>query len=145
MAETGVVSPQKRSWRVVVLLLTLVGVFLLGFLPQWLKARDEAAGRVKAERALTLMRMVKDLGSAAIDARRGQYEAARLETSSFFTAAAFEIDQREKSPLSKQQLETLAPLLASRDELITMLARSDAASADRLSNLFVSVRKSLGI
>jgi hypothetical protein len=100
---------------------------------------------VQAERALTLNRIVKDLGSAAIDARRAEYEAARVEASAFFTAAHFEIDQRDAASLTQQQRDALAPLLAPRDELITLLARSDPASADRLSTLYVAVRKALGI
>jgi hypothetical protein len=46
---------------------------------------------------------------------------------------------------SQQQRDALLPLLAPRDELITLLARSDPASADRLSNLYVVVRKVLGL
>jgi hypothetical protein len=36
------------------------------------------------------------------------------------------------------------PLLAGRDEIITLLARSDPASADRLSELYVAYRKAVG-
>jgi len=75
--------------------------------------------------------------------RTGVY--GKLEASAFFTAAHFEIDQRDKSPLSQQQRDGLLPLLSPRDELITLLARSDPAAADKLSNLYVSVRKVLGL
>ena len=131
--------------RRILFLTALVVVYLAGFIPNWLKLRDQTAQREKAERALTLTRIVKDLGSSAIDARRGEYEAARLEASAFFTAAHFEIDEGDKSPLSRQQRDALAPLLAPRDELITLLARSDPASADRLSTLYIAVRKILGV
>jgi hypothetical protein len=131
--------------RRILFLIALVAVYLAGFIPTWLKLRDQTAQREKAERALTLTRIVKDLGSSAIDARRGEYEAARLEASAFFTAAHFEIDEGDKSPLSRQQRDALAPLLAPRDELITLLARSDPASADRLSTLYIAVRKILGV
>lgn len=131
--------------RVLLFLILAVIVFLLGFVPTWLKLRDQTALRVKAERALTVMRIEKDLGSAAIDARRGQYEAARQEASAFFTAARFEIDEPKQSVLTDQQRNTLTPLLRGQDEIITLLARSDAASADRLASLYVSVRGVLGI
>lgn len=137
-------APNKSSLRIILVLILLLAVFLLGFIPQWRKAREQSAARAKAEHALTLNRIVKDLGSAAIDARRGEYEAARMEASAFFTAAHFEIDQRDASSLTQQQRDALAPLLGTRDELITLLARSDPASADRLSNLYVAVRKTLG-
>jgi hypothetical protein len=68
-----------------------------------------------------------------------------LEASAFFTEARSEIDQGDKSALTREQRDALGPLLAPRDELITLLARSDPASADRLSNLYVAVRKILGV
>ncbi|MBZ5610215.1 MAG: hypothetical protein LAP38_18285 [Acidobacteriia bacterium] len=131
--------------RILYILIAALAVFLAGFIPMWMKARDQSALREKAEHALTITRIVKDLGSAAIDARRGEYEAARQEASAFFNAARFEIDQRGQSVLSQQQRDALSPLLAPRDELITLLARSDPASADRLANLYVAVRKVLGV
>lgn len=131
--------------RRVLFLAALLAVYLVGFVPTWLKLRDQTAQREKAEHALASTRIVKDLGSAAIDARLTQYEAARLEASTFFTEARSEIDQGEKSALTKQQREALGPLIAPRDELITLLARSDPTSADRLATLYVSVRKILGV
>lgn len=131
--------------RRILLLVALIVVYLAGFIPTWLKLRDQTAQRQKSEQALSITRMVKDLGSAAIDARRGQYEAARLEASAFLTAARFEIDQGDKSPLNRDQRQALGPLLGSRDQLITLLARSDPAAADQLSNLYVAVRKVLGV
>ena len=138
-------KPKKKSSWPLFFLIGLLVAFLLGFIPMWMKARDQSTVREKAEHELTLMRIVKDLGSATIDARRAEYEAARVEASAFFTAAHFEIDQQDKSPLTQQQRNGLLPLLAPRDELITLLARSDPASADKLSNLYASVRKILGI
>jgi hypothetical protein len=131
--------------RRILFLAALIVVYLAGFSPTWLKLRDQTAQREKAEHALTLTRIVKDLGSAAIDARRAQYEPARLEASAFFTAARYEIDAGDKSALTRQQREALGPLLAPRDELITLLARSDPAAADRLSTLYVAVRKIVGV
>ena len=131
--------------RRILILAALIAFYLTGFIPTWLKLRDQTAQRDKAEHALSSMRLVKDLGSAAIDARRAQYEPARLEASAFFTAARYEIDAGDKSALAREQREALVPLIAPRDELITLLARSDPASADRLSTLYVAVRKILGV
>jgi len=145
MSDVITMEPDKKSSRSLFILIAVFVAFLLGFIPMWMKARDQSTVREKAEHELTLTRIVKDLGSAAIDARRAEYEAARVEASAFFTAAHFEIDQRDKSPLTQQQRDGLLPLLAPRDELITLLARSDPASAHKLANLYVSVRKVLGI
>jgi hypothetical protein len=131
--------------RRILFLAALAVVYLAGFIPTWLKLRDQTAQREKAEHALTLTRIVKDLGSATIDARRAQYEPARLEASTFLTAARYEIGAGDKSALTRQQRDALEPLLAPRDELITLLARSDPAAADRLSTLYVAVRKIVGV
>jgi hypothetical protein len=131
--------------RRILTLAALIAVYLAGFIPTWLKLRDQTAQREKAEHALMPLRLVKDLGSAAIDARRAEYEAARQEASAFYTAARYEIDAGDKSALAKAQRDALAPLLGPRDELITLLARSDPAAAERLSTLYATVRKILGI
>jgi len=145
MADAKIEAPRRGSRRLIVYLVVLAIVFLIGYVPLRLKIRDEAALREKTEHTLTVTRIVKDLGSAAIDARRGAYESARQEASAFFTAANFEIDQRDRSALTDAQRKDLAPLLGSRDEIITLLARNDPASAERLSSLYVAVRKALGV
>ena len=121
----------------------LVG-FLLGFVPMWLKARQSAAGLAAAEHRLFLVGVQHDLASAAIDARRGEYEPARQATSQFFTSVRAEIDEGEASDLTQAQRQGVTPLLAERDELITLLARSDPAAADRLSELYVKYRAAMG-
>ena len=145
MSEVITVSPEKKSPRFKLILIAILVAFLIGFVPMWVKERTAASTREKAEHELTLVRMVKDLGAATIDARRAEYEAARVEASAFFTAARFEIDQGKNSAFTEQQRNSLLPLLEPRDTLITLLARSDPASADRLSALFVNVRKVLGV
>src|SRR6267154_550426 len=113
MSDVLTLEPEKKSSRPLFILIGLLVAFLLGFVPMWMKARDQGTVREKAEHELTLMRIGKDLGSAAMDARRAEYEAARVEASAFFTAAHYEIDQRDKSPLTQQQRDGLLPLLGS--------------------------------
>ena len=114
---------------------------LLGFVPTWLKARDAAYRLTEAEHHLTLARMQNNLSSAAIDARRGDYEPARQAASQFFTSLREEADKGDASILTRAQREGAGPLFTPRDEIITLLARSDPASADRLSDLYVAYRK----
>jgi len=118
----------------------LLVVFLLGFIPMWLKARTAANSLTETEHQLTLCKMQSDLGSAVIDARRGDYEPARQALSRFFTSLSAE---RDSSNYTEAQRNSLQPLFASRDELITLLARNDPASADKLSDLFVAYRKTM--
>lgn len=122
----------------------LLVVFLLGFVPMWLQARAAAGRLAEAERRLTLAGMQGNLASAAIDARRGDYEPARQAVSQFFTSLRAEIDEGDTSDFTQAQRAGLQPLFAGRDELITLLARSDPASADRLSDLYVAYRKAAG-
>jgi hypothetical protein len=122
----------------------LLVVFLLGFVPMWLQARASAGRLADAERRLTLAGMQGNLASAAIDARRGDYEPARQALSQFFTSLRAEIDKGDTSDFTQAQRAGVQPLFAGRDEIITLLARSDPASADRLSDLYVAYRKAVG-
>lgn len=130
--------------RVIIYAGVLLIVFLLGLVPMWLKARASDARLADAERRLTLVGMQGDLASAALDARRGDYEPARQAASQFFTSLRAEIDKGDTSYFTEAQRAGVQPLFAGRDEIITLLARSDPASADRLSDLYVAYRKALG-
>ena len=132
-------SPLMR--RILIYAGVLLIVFLIGFVPMWLKARAASTHLAEIERHLMLARIQNDLASAVIDARRAEYEPARQAVSQFFTTVQAEIAKGDSSSYTRAQGEQLHQLFAGRDELITLLARSDPASADRLANLFVSYRK----
>ena len=123
----------------------LLIIFLLGFVPMWLKARSATSSLAETEHQLVLVKMQSSLASAVIDARRGDYEPARQAASQFFTSLRTEIDKGDTSDLTPAQRQGLQPLFAGRDEVITLLARSDPASADRLSDLFVAYRKVMNV
>lgn len=130
--------------RYAIYALILVVVFLLGLVPMWLSARSRARERDEAKRELRLSRVENDLSSAVINARRGEYEPARQSTSRFFTSLVTQCDAAtEPSDLTRAQCDALRQPLAQRDELITLLARSDPASADRLSDIYVLFQKAM--
>lgn len=141
---TPVVKSTSVMRRFVIYGGVLLVVFLLGLVPMWLQARAAAGRLAEAERRLTLAGMQGDLASAAIDARRGDYEPARQALSQFFTSLRAEIDKGDTSDFTQAQRAGAQSLFAGRDEIITLLARSDPASADRLSDLYVAYRKALG-
>jgi len=118
----------------------LLGAFLLGFVPMWWLNARCSTKLSDAQRRSSLVKMQNALGSAAIDARRGDYETARQAASDFFTSLRAEFDRGVDSALSQAEIEDLQPLLTRRDEIITLLARGDATSADLLSDLYVSYR-----
>ena len=134
---SSIPSMRRAATYSVVLLI----VFLIGFVPMWLKFRECSTSLSQARQQLSLARIENTLSSAAIDARRGDYEPARQAASDFFTSLRAETDSGADSALSQTQREGLQSILTPRDEIITLLARSDSASADRLSDLCVSYRE----
>lgn len=130
--------------RVGVYALIFVIGFLLGLVPMWLNAHRVAKELEKTRIELRRSQMRSALSAAAVDARRGDYEPARKAMSDFFSALSAELDRSDDSALDQTQRDAVRPLLVQRDELITLLARSDPAAADRLSNLDAAYRKSTG-
>jgi hypothetical protein len=129
--------------RVGIYLGVALAIFMLGFLPMWMKSRANAAQRDAAQRELRLSQMHGTLASAVIDARRGEYEPARQTASDFFTTLRAQVDAGTDSALTAPQRDGAAPLLARRDDVITLLARGDPASAEQLSDIYVSYRKAV--
>lgn len=119
----------------------LLAAFLIGFIPMWITAHNRANDLAEVGRRLKAVEMQNTLASAVIDARRGKYEAARQSASDFFTNLGAETRVTDNSELSPSQAEGARSLLDQRDELITLLARGDPASADRLAGLYVEYRK----
>lgn len=109
--------------------------FLLGFLPMWLSARNYENERDTAQANLRQSVLQNNVATAAINARRGEYEQARQQTSDFYTDLRAEVE-RDSSVFDTKQIANLQAILAGRDETITLLARGDASSAERLSDLY---------
>jgi len=133
------------SWRRIgISALIIVVAFLLGLVPMWLSSRKCTNELDQVKHDLRLSKMENDLSSAAINARRGEYELARQASSRVFTSLGAQCDS-PPADLTAGQCESLRPALAQRDELITLLARSDPASADRLTNLYVAYEKAMNV
>jgi uncharacterized protein with PIN domain len=135
------VQSRPAAKRLLIYAGVLLVIFLLGFVPMWLRARAASSSLVETEHQLIIVRMQSSLASAAIDARRGDYEPARQAVSQFFTSLRAEMDKGDTSNYTQAQRQGMQSLFTGRDELITLLARSDPASADRLADLFVAYRK----
>lgn len=140
MFESTALMNNKLKWVSAAGVAALI-IFIAGFVPMWIKARGCNAQLQETRHELGLLRLQNEVASAAIDARRGDYERARKQASQFFTELRVESDRGEISALTAAEREKLAPLFVQRDNLITLLARSDPACADRLSDLYVAYRK----
>jgi len=143
--ELQTTSRRVSPWRRLgIYAAILVVVFLLGLVPMWLNARNRAKERDEARRELRLSEMKNDISAAVINSRRGEYEGARQATSRFFTSLRTQCDvSTDSSDLTRPQCEALRRALDQRDEMITLLARSDPASADRLTEMYVLYEKAM--
>ena len=129
-------------WRRVALYATLsLGFFLLGFVPMWLQSNNAIEQRDASQREVRLSQLQNTLAAAMVDVQRGEYEPARQLTSDFYTNLRSQIDAANASVFTPAQRETLRPLLAERDEVITLLARSDRAAVDRLFAIYSSYNR----
>lgn len=102
----------------------------------WSNTTQAIEQRDAAQRAVRLAQLRNTLATAVIEVQRGQFEPARQLTSDFYTTLRRHIDAGSGSPFTSSQRENLKSLLAERDELITLLARSDPAVTDRLFNVY---------
>jgi hypothetical protein len=127
--------------RIGMMLGLLFIAFMLGFVPMWLVKRTAAIERDTAVRELNVSRLQTQLGSSIVHARIGEYEPARIAASGFFTDLRTEIEREENAAFSSGQSAAFQPILAERDEVITLLARGDPASVERLTNLYLAYLK----
>ncbi len=144
MADTGHFPVKNRRVQRFATHATVVfAAALVGFVPMWLTARTRAHERDAAQQALRLTQIENTLAAAAIQAGRGEYEPAREAASTFYTSLNAELD-RPDSGLAPHARDALQTLLAERDQMITLLARSDSAAAARLANSYIAYRQAAG-
>lgn len=115
--------------------------FLLGFISIWLKLHRTNIALTNREKQLRLATIENHLALANYYACKGDYETALQSTSNFFTGLRLESDTMEHSALSPLMIEAVYPLFENRDELISMLARQDQDSVERLSELYMTFRQ----
>ena len=107
----------------------------------WFKSSRAIEQRNAAQRGVRLAQLQNTLAAAVIDVQRGDYEPARQLTSDFYTNLRRQVDADGGSLFTPVQREGLSSLLAERDELITLLARSDPEATDRLFNVYSTYNK----
>jgi hypothetical protein len=135
---TSVSGVPGRSRRY---LIGLLVAFLAGLIPAGIVAYNRGSEREAMRRQVQKLQLCDAVSSAAMFARRGEYEVARQHTSAFFTDLGSYLEGGE--PLSPAERDNVRPLLENRDEIITLLARSDPGSVDRLFELEYQLRRSV--
>ena len=141
--DLGTIKDNRRPWRLIIYAAILALVFLLGFVPTCMMARNRRIERDTAQAALRISNLQNSLGNAMVDARAGNYELARQQTSDFFTKLGAEIEQDRGSIFNSTQETKLRSLFDERDKTITLLARSDSYSADQLTKLYNQYREAV--
>ncbi|HKP72685.1 MAG TPA: hypothetical protein VJT82_07090, partial [Pyrinomonadaceae bacterium] len=131
----------ERVRRLIFYAVALLIAFLIGLVPMWMTARERGRERDTAQATLRISTLQNRLANAAIDARRGEYEPARQAASDFFTNLGAEIRRDRDSVFNEAQRNVLLPMFDTRDDTITLLARSDPASVDRLVDLYNTYRQ----
>ena len=138
------VARNERVRRLILYAAVLIVVFLAGLVPMWLKSRTYARERDAAQASLRISNLQNSLANAAIDARRGDYEPARQAASEFFTNLGAEVVAPGRdSVFNEGQRTALRSMFDTRDDTITLLARSDPASVDRLMDLYTKYRQAI--
>ena len=141
MNPSGPVRRNPHVRRFLIYAAALLAVFLLGLVPMWLKARGHAAESERAQAALRISTLQNTLANAAADARRAEYEPARQAASEFYTNLRTEMERGRDSVFDETQQNSLRPVFDARDDTITLLARGDPASVDRLFDLYNKYRQ----
>jgi hypothetical protein len=138
------IARNERVRRLILYAALLLVAFLAGLVPMWLKSRTYARERDAAQASLRISNLQNSLANAAIDARRGEYEPARQAASEFFTNLGAELGAPGRdSAFNEGQRTALRSMFDARDDTITLLARSDPASVDRLVNLYTNYRQAI--
>ena len=112
---------------------------LLGLIPVGIRLLQTQGERDALQQRLQIANLELNLASAALMARHGDYTAARDAASQFFNDARQAVDAGDDT-LTSAQLTSLKSALAERDALITLLARGDAAGAERSTTMYVAHR-----
>ena len=142
--STTVEKPQSNLTRWGIYALILLIVFLLGLIPMWMQKREITKELDSTQKQLRKSEIKGLLTSSIVEAKRGEYETARKDTSEYFTRLNTEIKKGEESALTSEERGKLEKIFDNRDSTITMLAQRDQASVERLTDIYVNYLTAVG-
>lgn len=120
--------------------------FLIGLIPMLLQKWEVQSELAKTQTQLRQSEIKGLLTSAIVEAKRGEYEPARQNASSYFTRLRAEEEKSaEESFLTTDVRSKLKPIFDERDAIITMLAQRDPASVERLTNIYATYLQAMGV
>ena len=126
--------------RVIIAAAILAGVFLVGFIPQYVKA-NRLDTELRQARQANVGAELRDLiGLAYVQANQKNYGLAAATTTRFFNRVR-EVANQTADPHSRKVLENL---LVTRDKVTAALAKGDAGVVGDLQELFMKTRQATG-
>jgi hypothetical protein len=126
--------------KIIVAAIAVVAVFLIGFVPQYVKA-NRLENDLRQSRQENAGAQLRDLISLAYFHANQKNFGLAAETSSRFFGRAREMANQTQDLTSRKALEDL---LALRDRVTAELAKGDAAVMGDLQELFVKTRQATG-
>ncbi len=120
--------------RRLVLIVAAVLAAVLLLLPQWSRARRLAGELERTRHELKFARLEGRLGAALSESLRSNYERARQLMVDFYG----ELQGAVGSVRDPEQRRALDAILRERDEIITLLARANQTSTQRLMLLYTA-------
>jgi hypothetical protein len=150
MSETNLDTEDKtgpgRLIRWGIFAAVVLIAFLAGLIPMALQKWSVQGDLADTQKRLRQSEVKGFLTTAAVEAKRGEYEAARQSASGFFTLLDREQETAEAdSFLKKDDAAKLKPIFAERDTVITMLAQRDPAAVERLTNIYSNYLQVAGV
>jgi hypothetical protein len=140
LAPRPVPAPERtRSAQLKVYGICVLAGLLIGLIPTGISLIQTQGERDAIQQRLQVANLELSLASAAVLARHGDYAAARDAASRFFSEARQAVDSADQT-LTAEQRTYLQSALAERDAMITLLARSDPAGAERATTMYVAHR-----
>jgi hypothetical protein len=109
----------------------LVLAFLIGFLPTWSRARSLDRELSATRHELALARLQGRIGAALVQVMQQEYESSRQMMAGYFT----DLQGYRPAIVEPERRAAADEILAQRDEVITLLSRSDPQGIQRLARL----------
>jgi hypothetical protein len=126
--------------RVIIAAVILVGVFLVGFIPQYVKANRLDTELRQARQANVTAELRDLIGLAYVQANQKNYGLAAATTTRFFNRVR-DVANQTADPNARKVLENL---LVTRDKVTAALAKGDAGVVGDLQELFMKTRQATG-
>jgi hypothetical protein len=121
---------------VIVVALALVGVFLVGFVPQYVKASHLESELLQFREAFAGAYLRDLIGLAYLQGNQKNYGLAADSVGRFFIRVREVVNQSRDSTRRKAVEDLLGP----RDKITAELAKGDAAVLGDLEELFIKTR-----